>query len=300
MKRIIIIGSKGFIGSNALQYFRKQGLFTIGCDIVKDNDDINYVQVDSTNADYQDIFKKNEIDVCVNCSGAASVPFSIQDPQKDYLLNTVNVFKILDAIRIHRPQCKFINLSSAAIYGNPKRLPIEETFIYQPVSPYGSHKMQAEILCKEFNDYFNLKTCSLRIFSAYGEGLKKQLIWDLWNKIQNATDTLTLWGTGKESRDFIHVDDIVQIIDLIIHNGSFNAAIYNVANGQEVTISEVVNSFCKLNNWSGKVIFNMQSRVGDPLNWCADIKKIKNLGYIQKIDLTMGLKKIIEWQKEKK
>ncbi len=95
---ILIIGSKGFIGSHCVKYFsKKHNVWE--CDVVPDYVSKNYFIVDATNADYNDIFQQQEFDVCINCSGASSVPDSIEKPQRDFILNTVNVYKQLDAIR---------------------------------------------------------------------------------------------------------------------------------------------------------------------------------------------------------
>ena len=95
------------------------------------------------------------------------------------MLNVSNVFKQLDAIRKFQPGCKYINLSSAAVYGNPESLPISEDHHLDPISPYGNHKKMAEEVCADFYTNYRIPTCSLRIFSAYGAGLQKQLFWDL-------------------------------------------------------------------------------------------------------------------------
>ena len=76
--------------------------------------------------DFYIFFKQKQFDVCINCSGAASVPESVINPISDFHLNVVNVFKILDAIREYNPECKFLNLSSASVYGKPEKLPINE------------------------------------------------------------------------------------------------------------------------------------------------------------------------------
>lgn len=295
--KILVIGSKGFIGQHTLDHFRKLGYDTIGCDVVTDYDDSNYFQIDATNSDYHFIFENHEINVCVNCSGAASVPLSLQFPLKDFSLNTLNVFKILEAIRTNQPQCKFINLSSAAVYGNPISLPIKENFEPKPLSPYGIHKLQAEQICTEFNSYYDIKTCSVRIFSAYGNGLKKQLFWDMYKKF-SANDSIELYGTGNESRDFIHVDDIVNALDLVIKNASFSGEVINLANGEEFTIKFVADLFRKHLDQSKEIRFNNMGKPGDPLNWRADISILKTFGYAPKVSLESGIKNYIDWAQE--
>lgn len=292
--KILIIGSKGFIGQHAFDYFKSLNLEVLGCDVVTDYVNEDYIQIDATNSDYHGLFEKYEIDVCLNCSGAASVPLSLQNPFKDFSLNTLNVFKILEAIRLYRPSCKFINLSSAAVYGNPETLPIKESATLCPLSPYGIHKMQAEQINKEFYTYYNVPTCSLRIFSAYGEGLKKQLFWDLYQKFLN-NDEIELFGTGNESRDFIHVDDIVQAIHLVIQKAKFCGEEINIANGEELTIQNVAALFNENFNKIKTICFNNQVKQGDPLNWCANISVLKSFGYVQNVPIEKGIQRYIDW-----
>ncbi len=228
--KILIIGSKGFIGSHLVAYFtEKKNVSVWECDVVVDYVTPQYVQLDATNADYHSLFEGQQFDICINCSGAASVPDSIIQPLRDFNLNMVNVFKLLDAILKYNKTCKFINLSSAAVYGNPQENPIKETAVLQPISPYGKHKQMAEMICKEFHQQFCIATCSLRIFSAYGNGLKKQLFWDLYQKTKSSKE-ICLFGTGNETRDFIHVSDIARVIDLVIQKADFEGEAINVAN----------------------------------------------------------------------
>ncbi|MDP5158575.1 MAG: SDR family oxidoreductase [Flaviramulus sp.] len=295
--KILIIGSKGFIGSHCVEYFSKEH-DVWQCDVVTDYALDNYFLVDSTNADYNDIFESQQFDVCINCSGAASVPDSIKNPQRDFVLNTLNVFKQLDAIRKLNSTCKYIHLSSAAVYGNPKFLPIDENHPLDPISPYGIHKKMAEDICKEFYENYNISTCSLRIFSAYGNGLQKQLFWDLYKK-SSSKSKVKLFGTGNESRDFIHVNDLVVAMDQVIKYSSFKNDIVNVASAKELTINSVVSVFFKYFKPETQVVFEGNSRLGDPINWLANIEKLQKMNFKQSITIEQGLKLYTAWLKEK-
>jgi UDP-glucose 4-epimerase len=293
--KVIIIGSKGFIGQNIFNYFREKGYDVWGADVIIDfvNND-RYFLIDPTNADYSSVFQHFIYDLCINCSGAASVLDSLKNPEHDYSLNVVNVFKILEAIRKFQPGCRFLNLSSAAVYGNPLNLPVIEDTRFNPLSPYGIHKLQAEQICKEFNDFYNIKTCSLRIFSVYGVGLKKQLFWDLYKKVKTGVP-FNLYGTGNESRDFIYILDLVRAIDLISEFSSFNADVINVANGREIMIKDAVSEFFSFFNHDIKYFFSGEVREGDPVNWLADISKLRSFGYQPSFDIKNGLRKYYEW-----
>lgn len=291
--KILVIGSKGFIGSHCVDYF-SQRHEVWGCDVVLDYNTPNYISIDAVDSDFLGIFEQRQYDVCINCSGAANVPFSLEKPFNDFKLNTLNVFKLLEAIRKHAPHCKFITMSSAAVYGNPESLPIRESQQIMPVSPYGYHKVMAEMICEEYSKYWNIQTCCLRIFSAYGPRLKKQIFWDLYHKIIR-DDQPCLWGTGHESRDFIYISDIIRIIDLTIQHSSFNGEVVNVANGKQIEIQEVAETVRKLIGTDKTISFNQASRKGDPINWEADISIIRQWGYEPCVELEDGVRSYIEW-----
>lgn len=294
MKKVLIIGSKGFIGNHLMNHLKRQELEVYGADVAVDYISKNYFLIDASNSNFNEIFEKNKFDFCINCSGAASVPDSLMHPLRDFSLNTINVFKLLDAIKSYQPVCKFINLSSAAVYGNPKDLPINEKQATTPVSPYGLHKLMSEQICNEYYSFFDIPTCSLRIFSAYGEGLQKQLFWDLFQKSKSSKE-ITLWGTGKESRDFIYIKDLVNAIYVVLLNANFDGQIINVGNGEEVFIEECVYIFYSFFDREIHHKFSGEGRKGDPNNWVADISILKGLGYKQEYNIREGLSNYYKW-----
>jgi UDP-glucose 4-epimerase len=294
--KILIIGSKGFIGSHCVDYFTAKGFEVFQAD-VKDSTGKNYYKIERQNSDFSAPFQEHQFEFCINSSGSAHVGFSFENPTQDFELNVVNVQKVLVAIRDFNSSCKFINFSSAAVYGNPQYLPITENSVCKPLSPYGFHKLQSELLLTEYHNFFGLRTCSLRVFSAYGPGLKKQLFWDLYQKAL-ANDVISLFGTGEETRDFIYIDDLMQIIDLVVQNSPFQGSIYNVASNQEITIAEAAQVFLNEFSPEKKVVFNGEVKVGDPNNWLADTEILKKYGFKPQYDLSLGLKKYAEWLKE--
>lgn len=300
--KLLIIGSDGFIGSHCSTFFKSKGFQVIEAGI-RETNKANYFRLNSEQTDFTDVFVSHTYDICINASGSANVGFSFEKPDIDYELNVLNVQKLLVAIRKYNPKCKFINFSSAAVYGNPNKLPIQENFPTHPLSPYGFHKLQSEYLLKEYHKFFGLHTCNVRIFSAYGSELKKQLFWDLYQKALqlNQNEKVELFGTGEESRDFIFIDDLLQLIDKIIENSSFCGEVINAASGVECKIKEVVTTFYDLlyQNLDIKVSYEFSGKVkvGDPNNWKADISLAKTLGFVPQFDTFEGLTNYTKWLK---
>ena len=295
-KSILIIGSHGFIGSHLCRYFEKSWKL-YKCDDKAITDDPAFYRVDRNNPDYDKIIAAVEPDVCIYAGGSGNVSLSISEPATDFLLNTLDVSKLLYAIKGNKPSCKFIHISSAAVYGNPSELPVKENHPVSPLSPYGWHKYMSEILCKEFSTQYQIPTLSMRVFSVYGERLRKQLFWDLYSKFKE-NGPVTLFGTGKESRDFIYIEDLLTVFDLLIKNAEFKGEVINVSSGIETTIEVAASHFKELYNPKKEIIFNGQVKIGDPVNWRADVSKIQAYGFSAKITLESGLQNYVKWLKE--
>jgi dTDP-glucose 4,6-dehydratase/UDP-glucose 4-epimerase len=295
--KILIIGSRGFIGSNIYDHFESQGDDVFSCDFLDIRNQKNYFRINPFNSDYNEILEKHHFDLVINCAGSANVGASIENPFFDFDLNVNVVSKILGAIYKTNKETKFINFSSAAVYGNPLSLPItaESAQYATPISPYGVHKRMSEILLKSYFDSFQIPTCSLRVFSAYGNGQKKLLMWDLFQKFtDNSKSKIELFGTGNETRDFIHINDILQQVKLVIKNANFNGEAINIGNGVETPISEIAQLFKDSLISDKQIEFNNIIRGGDPLNWRADISVLQNWGYFQSVDLKLGINSFIQ------
>lgn len=270
-----------------------------GCDVVADEGE-NYFQVSKVHPDYRPVFSAGQFDICINCSGSANVSASIQDPLMDFEQNVHNVHLILSALAMMNKNCRFINISSAAVYGNPCLIPISCNSVPEPISPYGYHKLMAEISLKSYYVLYKIPTCSVRIFSAYGDGQRKLLLWDLCNKIFSANNgtKVELYGTGNESRDFIHIQDIVRQMELVMQFAPFAGEVYNMANGKEVFIREIVQLVYAELKPQSSYFFNGITRLGDPLNWCADISRMIDWGYRQEVSIQDGVRAYINWFRE--
>ena len=300
MKSILIFGCNGFIGSSLTQKFLELGHDVYGCDIqsleIKTlKRFFNHTLLEDSP---EEIFA-HKYDICINCAGSASVPYSFENPFLDYELNTRIVFRILNELWKIRSGTRFINLSSAAVYGNPTSLPISESSVARPISPYGNHKLMSEMIVNQFRSYFGMEATSLRIFSAYGPGLKKQIFWDMYCKSLHS-NRIEMFGSGKETRDFIYIDDLFEAIRLIAFTNEKILPYYNIANGEEISIEYVSKLFCENISNELSYKFSGSGRDGDPSNWRADISNIQKLGYAPTHSILKGIEKTTQWLKEQK
>jgi len=298
MKTILIIGSEGFIGGNCVKHFVENNFKVFGCDLIDHNtQDYNYTKISRLSPDFDSLFDGNTYDYCINAAGNGSVPVSIEHPVTDFEANCLDVIRILELIRKKSVACRYLHISSAAVYGNPVSLPVDEESMLKPLSPYGWHKLIAENICAEYSALYDLDVAIVRPFSVYGPGLRKQLFWDLHKKSLQAENEIELWGDGTESRDFIYIDDMVKAIAIILSEKTENYMVFNLASGIETTIKDVTSLFYKALNIKSSVKFNNLSRKGDPKNWRANINKLNRIGFQNTTSIEQGIKFTAEWIK---
>lgn len=296
---VLITGVAGFLGRYVARHFFEQGWAVVGIDTSPpENTPLanlrSYFRLQLPDSELGKLLKEHSPHACIHCAGRASVGLSVADPAADFYSNTVLTLELLNSLRLNAPECRFITLSSAAVYGNPQSLPVSETQSTAPLSPYGFHKLQGEQLCLEFAKVYGLPTASARIFSAYGPGLRRQVMWDICHKavIQNL---VTLQGTGRESRDFIHALDIASALYLIVTKAPMQGESYNLATGREVTVAELAKYILAVLEYEGTLEFDGVIPAGNPLNWHADISKLQHLGFRPQISLERGVKTFTNW-----
>lgn len=297
--KVLVIGSEGFIGKHLSGHLASEGYEVVGADILAISRE-GYYQINAMEPDYSKIFAETRFDYCINASGQANVRQSFDQPKLDYDSNTVTVFRLLDAIRLSVPSCRFLQLSSAAVYGNTAEKQLREDRPLLPFSPYGYHKWMAEMVCSEFYSFYGLPTCSMRLFSVYGEGQAKLLFWDLYHKYKKQPSQVELFGSGEERRDFIYIRDLVKAIHLIMRSHPFNGEAVNVANGIGLSIKHAAESFFGILDPSTRLRFSQQSKSGDPDSLIADNSQLKGFGYEPQFSIEQGLSNYIQWLRERK
>ena len=296
---VLITGVAGFLGRYTAQHFLDQGWSVIGIDSASPENAPSSILSVYYNLILPDValvslLKKHSPSACIHFAGRASVPLSVADPSSDFYATTVMTFEILEALRLHAPECKFILPSSAAVYGNPQTLPVSETAPVDPISPYGFHKRLCEEMCLEYARIYTLPTAVARIFSAYGPGLRRQVLWDICRK-EIKGEHLILQGTGKESRDFIHAIDIANGLRLIATSGDLSGGVYNLASGEETTTRKLAAYALEALGSKRSFQFDGILPAGVPVNWQANISKLGSLGFTLSVPLQKGVKTFAHW-----
>ncbi len=302
MKKVLITGVKGFLGSNIANHFAAKGYETYGIGHNK----VFISEEKKMNA--LDYWKESDItveaiknigqlfDVIIHCGSGSSVGFSNENPYDDFKKTVVGTLEVLEYMRLYNPSAQLIYPSSPAVQGEYLDMPIKEDFIGKPISHYGFHKKIAEELCLFYSEKHRITTKIIRLFSVYGIGLQKQLLWDACKKFLSGQSMIEFWGSGNETRDFIHIDDVLSLIDITMQmNNDF--IILNGGGGKRHTILEVVFAIKELIGSSSSFRFNNKINTDNPSYYWADISKATEQGWMPKKNFNNGLKEYTEWVK---
>jgi UDP-glucose 4-epimerase len=300
VKKILVTGSSGQIGSYIVDYFSSK-YDIIGLDIRESTfERINEITVigDIGNKEIVNNLVK-DVDVVIHTAAQLDIMKSIEDPVFDAELNIIGTVNLLDAARKNDSFSKFIYLSTAAVYGVGKYLPIDENHPLHPVSPYGLSKMTGENYCGIYNQLFNLPVVVLRPFNLYSarEDVSKRFvsvinrfIFDLYEK-----GKITIHGDGSQKRDFIHVKDVISFIEKIISDKTIQYDVFNLGNGHPLSILDIANLVIEISGGSieDPLLFEKIENLGKSNSSYADISKAVNYGFKPKISIQQGIKDII-------
>lgn len=235
-------------------------------------------------------------DTIYHLAGGSAVGPSFANPAEDYERTVHTTLRLLDWIRLRCPASRLVAVSSAAVYGAGHPGPIAESVHGRPFSPYGAHKAMMESLCRSYGQNFGLKVVVVRVFSAYGAGLRKQLLWDLCGRLSARPAALQLDGTGLETRDWIHVSDVARLLALVADTlPSADVPVLNGATGVGYSIAEVARLLVSAWGVDVPVNFSGQSRPGDPIHLVADVTLLRSLSFQPRVALPEGVCDYVAW-----
>lgn len=304
--KALVTGGAGFVGSHIVDELIKQGVdvtvldnFSSGrmsnLDNAMKSNKVKIVKGDINDKQLATNTLK-DIEVVFHEAAIVSVQRSIEEPEFTNHVNIDGTGNMIEA-SANVGVRKFVFASSAAVYGNSRTLPRKESTEPSPISPYGLAKLQGEKICKEFSESIGMDTTALRYFNIYGIRSTSKAYSGVINAIAQKlviNDKPIVYGDGKQSRDFVSVEDIVQA-NILAACKKTNAQIFNVGTGKETTVLELVSIESKilLGNERVEVDFK-QSRKGDIRQSYADISLAQaELGYDPRINIEKGLKEYL-------
>ena len=296
-KNSIITGGAGFVGSNLVDRLVSIGHKVIVLDNFvsgkKSNlshhrkKDVKIIKVDISDKNLDKYFKK--ADYIFHLAALAQIIPSFKDPNKYFknnVIGTLNVLKAAKKVKIK----KLIYAASSSCYGAPKKFPISEKDKIDLKHPYAATKFIGEELVMRYASKFKMPNISFRFFNVYGprlnvSGQYSAVIGNFLSQTKTRKP-LTVVGDGKQTRDFIHVDDLINAFIQVIKSKSVNK-IYNLGSGKRTSINTIAKIF------GGKKKF-IPIRPGEPKNSVANIKKIKKeINWEPKISIEQGIKNLL-------
>ena len=313
-KVFLITGGAGFIGSHLTDRLIKKKHKVVVIDNLstgrKENlnpaffkkggasSEAKFYKIDIQSPKISDIFKKEKPDIVFHLAAQIDVRKSVVNSIEDAKINILGSLNILENCKKARVKKIIFSSTGGAIYGEAALVPTPESYPALPLSPYGIAKLTIEKYLNYYHKVFDLPYISLRLANVYGPrqdsrgeaGVVAIFIAQLLKK-----NKPIIFGSGRQTRDFVFVDDVVDSALEVLNCPDCNNAIYNVGTGIETSINKLYQLISKKIGKETMPIFE-PSKQGDLKRSCLDCSKIKKeLGWQPKYNLEQGLKETIDW-----
>lgn len=316
MKKVIVTGGLGFIGSNLIKILNQKKFFIINIDKASYASNKKNIPTNIQNYKFykENINNKNFIirilqkykpSLVFNLAAETHVDKSIDGPKSFINSNILGVFNLLEAIRMYNKKLKLINVSTDEVYGDINKLSSKENDAYNPSSPYSASKASGDLLIKSYIRTYNLPAVITNCCNNYGPNQypEKLIPTIIYKIIRN--ETIPIYGNGKNVREWIHVNDHCEALIKIAINGKIGES-YNIGSGVKIQNIELMNKiisiFKKINtNQKNEINFHfVKDRPGHDFRYSLNSSKLKTeLKWKCKINFNEGLKDTINWYIDK-
>jgi len=295
-----VTGGAGFIGSHLVKALVKAGhqvrvLDNLSTGSIENLTDV-LDAIELVRGDVRDYgaveYVVRGVDAVIHLAALIDVAESVERPD---LYFDVNVRGTYNVAKASKNVSTFVFASSSAVYGEPIRVPIPEDHPLMPKSPYAASKVSGEAFVQAFANQYGFRPVILRLFNVYGPKQSRAYAGVIIEFIRRVSrgEPPVIFGDGEQTRDFIHVSDVVEAIMLSFRNEEARG-VFNIGSGEGITINHLASLILKLMGRENLKPIYAQSRPGDIRNSVADITKAKRkLGFNPKVELKLGIKELI-------
>lgn len=307
IKKVLVTGGAGFIGSHTVDYLLQQGLQVVVIDNLSSGN-VNHLNLNDSkltfiNGDILDFsllyHHVQQVDAVLHLAAIASVQATIEAPLKTFDVNLRGTLNVLEVVRQLAKPLPLVMASSAAVYADAKELPCSDrgNHLEAPRSSYALHKLNMEQYADIYANLYNVPSTLLRYFNVYGNRQSASSpysgVISRFLHAANSNKTCTLFGDGHQSRDFIHIDDVVRANHLALVQKNFRHLKMNIATGQASTLKalvQIIEEVC-----GNKLLLqHAPERPGDIRHSYADVAKAaQELSFTATIRLKDGLKQMV-------
>lgn len=296
-KRVLVTGGAGFIGSHLVDRLVSEGCKVVVLDDLSSgtlenirshlsNGNVQFLEGDICNSETVERAVK-DVDLVCHLAALVNVPYSVREPLFSHEVNATGTLNLLRA----SVKCgveRFVYLSTCAVYGEAKYLPIDEAHPTSPISPYAASKLAAEHYCKAFEQTYGLKTVILRMFNVYGPRQRDGVIAQFIQHMKKGNPPI-IYGDGGQTRDFLYIQDAVDAIMLAMNHNNAVGQVFNIGTGKATTINELAQYLLRIFGMEVKPL-REEPRIGDVRQSFANIGKAeKELGYKPRFSLEEAL-----------
>jgi UDP-glucose 4-epimerase len=256
---------------------------------------VDWLTADLGSVDVGRVVTKAGVDTVFDLAGSANAPGSLHAPLGDLAANSGQTLRILESLRGLPAPPFYVYGSSAAVYGRVSRLPIAEDDPVTPLSPYAVSKLATEQYISLYARVHGQPGISLRFFSVYGPGQRKQAIFDLIREASAAGGMLHVKAPADVTRDFVFVKDVVGAAVDLAQRAAGDGEVFNVASGRETSMDELARAILAACAVEKGVSFGQTVRPGDPHRYVGATERIASLGVHLETPLVEGLRDTAAW-----
>jgi len=311
-ERVLVTGAGGFVGSHLVERCLARGAVVTGVDCFDDFYDpaIKEGNLEAARrhpaftlvrADVRDRRAMAELvagggfDVVVHLAARAGVRPSLERPALYFEVNVQGTLALLDALRAHAPETRFVCASSSSVYGGLTQTPFrEEDENSRPVSPYAASKKACEVLCHTYHHLYGLPVTMLRFFTVYGPRQRPDMAIAKFSRLLLAGQPIPMFGDGSSARDYTYVDDILDGVVAAMERCT-GYRIYNLGESRTIRLAELIHLLAEALGVQA-VVERHPLQPGDVLVTCADVTRAREeLGYQPRTPVEEGLQRYAAW-----